>query len=231
MGDEGIYSATRLQLWLYRRWQMFCRTVLNGEKFVLVLLGDLVDGARQHGTFQTWGTQAAQNAAAVDLLHPLANAAYVIYGVKGTECHGGAAGQDDAFVIKELGGKPDYRWRLEIDGQLFDVAHHARRDSGETTLGNSCMSILRQTRLRCARTGERPPDYVVRAHGHGYDQLDHRGMTAALCPGWKLQDEYTRKLNAASLADVGGLIWDDGKLTPHLYPPAPDKITVVPSPK
>ena len=228
-----MQPANELQLWLLERWLIFTDIVLRkSDPYILILLGDLVDGARQHGTFQTWGTQQAQNAAAVDLLRPLANRAYKVMGVRGTNCHGGMSGQDDAAIVKELGGETRYRWRIEIEGTdgLWDIAHHARRDTREHTLGNSAMSIVRQTLLRCARTGERKPDYVIRGHAHECDILSHQGITAALCPGWKLQDEYTRKLDPASLADIGGLIWENGKLTPYLYPPDPDPITRVKAP-
>jgi hypothetical protein len=230
MGDDGIYSATELQLWLYDKWQKFTAEIVGRrEKIVLVLMGDLVDGPRHHNTFQSWGTAQAQVCAAVELLRPLANVAGKVYGVKGTTCHGGASGQDDVAVVKELGGETKYRWRLAIDGTdaLWDVAHHARRDTRETTIGNSAMGIIRQAELRCNRTGEQRPDYIIRGHAHEADVLTHNGITCGLCPAWKLQDEYTRKLDAASLADIGGLLWQNGKLTSLLYPPAPDPITVV----
>jgi hypothetical protein len=228
MADDGIYSATELQLWLFQQWLKFVETVkAKREKIILVLMGDLIDGARQHGTFQSWGTTQAQINGACELLRPLAGIAKSVYGVRGTTCHSGASGQDDAAVTKELGGECRYRWRIDIGEQLFDIAHHARRDTREHTVGNACMGIIRQTRLRCARTQERVPDYIIRAHAHECDILAHQGITAALCPAWKLQDEYTRKLDAASLADIGGLIWQNGKLSPILYPPDPDPITVV----
>ena len=228
MGDDGIHTATDLQLWILDKWRKFTETVLQRrEKIILVFLGDLVDGARHHGTYQTWGTQQAQNGAAVELLRPLANVAYQIYGTAGTACHSGMSGQDDRAIVKELGGVTEYRWRLDIEGKLFDVAHHARRDTSETTQGNSAMSLIRQCELRCNRTGERRPDYIIRGHAHECDDITHRGITAALCPGWKLQDEYTRKLNPASLADIGGLIWENEKIVPYLYPPNPDPVTVV----
>lgn len=233
MGEDGNYAARGVQLWLLERWRDFTREVIalaGGKKIILVLLGDLIDGPRQHGIYQTFGTARVQRDAAVELLRPLANISSAIYGCFGTRCHGGDSGENDGTVVKELGGECRYRWRLDIGGRLWNVAHHARRDSREWTQGNSTLAILRGTALRCDRTGERRPDYIVRGHAHEADVLTHNGMTAALCPSWKLTDEYTRKLDPASLPDIGGLIWQNEKLTPLLYPPAPDPITVVTAP-
>ena len=231
MGEDGIYAANGVQVWLLEQYKKFIDVVkMYPAPRVLVLLGDLVDGARQHGTFQTWGTAQSQVSGAIEVVQPLANLCEVTYGVTGTQCHGGMSGSDDAVVIREFGGKQAsrYRWRLRIEGKLFDIAHHAGRDKKETTFGNSAMGLLRQTRLRCDRTGEEKPDYIIRGHAHQADIITHNGMTAALCPGWKLQDEYTRKLDLASLPDVGGLIWEkEAGLVPVTYVPAPDPITEV----
>lgn len=226
MGDDGIYSANAGQRWLLGKWGEFIASVkaqTKGRRLVLVLGGDLVDGARHHGTFQSWGTPQAQVAAAVELLLPLANIASKIYGLRGTPCHAGESGADDAAVIKELGGKAAYRWQLEIDDTLFDVAHHGRRDGRVWTEGNAGLAEIRKARL-----AGRSPHYIIRHHVHKHDLIAHSGITFAACPSWQLQTEHGRRIDPANIDDIGGLIWtkSDG-LRPLLYHPKPDPVTKV----
>lgn len=236
--EDQSYPASDGQLWLLEHYEDFKKQVkaaAYGKQVILILGGDLKDGARHHGTFQTWGTDIEQVRAAVQLLLPLANLASDIYGLKDTQCHGGMSGADDAAIVKELGGECRYRWRLDIEGLLFDVAHHSRRDAREWALGGSTLSLLRNTVARCEKYHERKPDFVIRGHGHQFDVLeqydkatDHT-MTAVRCPAWQLATENTRRIDPASLADIGGLLWTrESGLRPILYKGKPDPVTVVP---
>jgi hypothetical protein len=214
--DGDDYTPNRLQKILHRWWGEIFSEVkahVKGHEVKLLIGGDCVDGFHNHGTEQVWGTALQQAQMAIELLAPYAKLAPAsVYGLKGTPSHAGSDSEFDRLVIKELGGKCAYHWRLDFDGKLIDWAHHCTLPKDprnyEAALERQASLIVRRYR----EAGERVPDLILRQHVHRFA----RGFTGSIPMitglGWKLRDEYLAKIDPLGFYEVGVLVFDTADL-------------------
>lgn len=211
LGDEhansptSITSRTRVtnkaQQWLLETFDDVTKRAkaeAKGKEFGLNLGGDATD---------TEGREARN--AAIELLQPLANIASSIYGVPGTPYHTGEDGEEDRSVYDALGAKCKQWYRLDVGGKILDWAHHGIAVSKYPWLEyNGMKSKLEQVYWRCLSEGKRPPDLIVRHHAHRSPGiLEERKMKVAVCPCWKLPDDFGAKVSDGVPVSIGALAW------------------------
>jgi hypothetical protein len=211
---------------LLAHWQTMTARVLaeaKGRELVLMLGGDLVEGVH-HGGHELWSTTYKQQRdAAVSLLLPLANRAAAVYGLRGTSTHAGSEAEDDQTVCEALGAKTaNYVWQMEIAGQRLYWSHHgvgvARDPQNES---NGLYQDTKRHYEGAIHRGQPVPHLIVHHHAHfSPAPVTAHGITAAVCPCWKAQDEHGAKIGPERTPDIGVLVWEPTrhKLDRWLYP-------------
>ncbi len=182
----------------------------KGRDLVLMLGGDLVEG-RHHTQSELWTTTYKQQRdAAVSLLQPLSNGAVLIYGLRGTSVHAGDEGEDDQTVSEALGARcANYVWRLTIAGKRLFWAHHGAATSRDPqNESNGLYADTKRHYEAALRAGGPAPELVVHHHAHfSPTPVTAHGITAAICPCWKMQDEHGAKIGPERVPHIGVLAW------------------------
>jgi hypothetical protein len=222
-GDHHVGSTAGLapkaecrnsdQEWLLVCWQDIvkrAKAAASKKSFVLCLGGDHQDGARQHGTWETWGSAKDQRDAAVDLLRPLANMADDIRAVLGTEVHAGPKGDDDRTVAEEIGAKrARYVWKFAVGGRRVFWSHHGvsvARDPWNDS--NGMYAMAKRLYYGALRRGQAPPDLAIVHHAHfSPEPVTAYNLTVAVCPCLKLSDGHGFKIGPEKTPAIGALAW------------------------
>lgn len=131
--------------------------------------------------------------------------------VKGSGVHVQAHGTAELAVARMLSKRyPSkdiaawYHQMLDLDGVLFDIAHHGpNKGSRDWLEGNILRYYMRSIVQKMLKAGERPPDVILRGHYHdrAFEVLHTHlvsGETVktfgAICPAYSLfTDDYTIK--------------------------------------
>jgi len=203
---------TSQQEWLLEKYNQSVRDILKGGKFVLGLGADLVDG-HHHNSRQVWGNSKEQRDAAIELLQPLANKALWIYGLLGTEAHGGDNGENDNQIAQELGAKPkdiDHHHWIDIDGKILSISHHGMTVPKSGWLDDSgIISAIRQSEYDYI-SGRSPyrPDCLISHHCHRSPHpVFVRGIVGGVAGCWQLPTAHGAKISPRRSVDIGFLVW------------------------
>lgn len=212
--NKNPYQPNKVQLWInacYADALKKVKSLVRGERVVVNILGDSIDGDRHHNTRTTFGTPTEQRGMAIELLLPYANMADSMTSEAGTEVHSGGEGEYDESVAEALGAKTRQHRLLEIDGHLFDLAHHCSlpKDPDQHTA-----SMVRQARLIARRRldrGLRPADMAIRADQHRFavgtwhyrHRQTDRKITMFVNPAWQLRTPFMARNEPAELYAVG----------------------------
>ena len=205
----GTYHPSRLQKIVGEWWQEWQHdwlpVVCRGEPYVLVINGDALEGRHHNATTQLSQNIADHQRIAYDCLYSLRNNAAAAYYVRGTEAHGGPAGEYEERLALQLDCVPDEtglytRWELRYKtaGGIIDFQHHIATcgsNQYETT------ALCREYAIACeeaGRWGYEAPAVVARAHRHRQSEtrVPTRGGYG-ICfttPGWQLKTPLTWRM-------------------------------------
>jgi hypothetical protein len=233
--DEGTYTANKWQIWLWRRWLDYWDYVKvargRGRKqksLYVAILGEIGEGDH-HGSLQNFVPKnvALQKRLAIEVLKPMfdLNPDY-IFVFRGTEAHSGKSGQFDEMIAEDIGAEQhpvteQYAWSqglVEIDGVLFDLAHHGKTGNLKWTKLNGAYqyaSTLSYHYLeRYEKFKERVPDIALRGHKHTYvDTYKNARVRLIGLSGWKAADNFLHRIAKGDYPKYGGVVVDcnDGK--------------------
>jgi len=166
-GNSVGIGRNACQRWLWKVWTETKRTAIDhfgSDPWVLILNGDLIDGAHHHNKEMCAVIEADHMEAAIQCVEPLVKKAQQTFVIRGTECHT----RDFEKVIADR-LKAHYcgdKALLKIHGTTIDVAHHMPT-TGRAYLEASALSILiGNARLNYSRVGQKLPKVFLRAHRH-----------------------------------------------------------------
>ncbi|NJO30626.1 MAG: hypothetical protein HC874_26100 [Richelia sp. SL_2_1] len=240
LDDGGIYHYSKSQRWLAANLSDFRKEIekLDGEK-ILVLNGDIID-VNKHSQHQliTPNISIAIDHAYTLIKHYLSDIVDKLYIVRGTEAHVGKVAEYEDLVAKKLDSMPDefgnsVHWSLllDVNGVIFDIAHHGVVGQKAWTRTHPLDSLAANTIIESTKNGSVLPGVIIRSHLHTYaDTYDNYPVRVIQTPAWQLATSFSYRIGAG-LADIGGLIFscEDGKyeLIKKLYKPEGKKPTVV----
>jgi len=225
LDDGGTYTASKAQRdYLLRNWRRFWRDVAalrdaeRAGRVVVVVNGDAVDDNRHSKAQLITVNKSSIIALAARVLEPAREIADDLIVVRGTEAHSGQSGELEELVAREAGAQPDpvtgqfSHWFLlaEIEGVLFDVAHHpptsGRRPWTKAPAAARAGAILRSQYLE---EGVRVPDVAIRAHVHFYQPGPREPKPEfCYCPPWQLCTSFGHRIGAGGrIEPVGGLVY------------------------
>lgn len=235
LDDGGQYTASKSQQWLYDNWLDFWSNVsnLDGE-LIVVINGDLID-INKHSIHQLITVnQSVVLDHAVELLKVIPTSRIFI--TRGTSAHTGPCSELEEILGKTIRAIPnDYgnytSWNLALDveGVVFDIAHHGRVGSSPWNRANPLNVLAAQIVMEAYKHGNEFPDVVLRSHNHTHaDTHDNLPIRVISTPAWQLSTEYSSRLGIVNLADIGGIIFScqDGEyeVTKYLYKPEAKKV-------
>lgn len=224
--DGSVFRPNELQVVIRRHWRACWQRVNQSRRngrLIVVVVGDAIEGLH-HDTTQVITTRLdTQEQMAGAVLEEALQLARFKSGdemrfVTGTPAHDGAGAQSLERVARQVLDLADApgrvtldRWRAEIDGLLFDVAHEPGSGPGNRTQthGNAFQMWLKSLYYTALETGQPVPRFVIRAHHHTYLKREVHNLcgesvvTGYILPAWKLKDEYVYRRAAHALSSVG----------------------------
>ena len=239
----GTYHLTTPQLIRWRLWTEAWQKVgeqRKRKKLIVVLNGDLIDGDH-HGTSElVTKIEEEQIRMAIECIDTALKLAKFgkgdkLFVIEGTESHtngGEEAIARDLDAVPALPGNSDndgryahHELRLDINGRLVWIAHHALKVGGrEWTKENPLMSDLRNIYFERLEAGKQVPDLVIGAHFHRYTtgQLERNGHTlrGVILPPMQNRTRFARRV-VPNQSTRMGLCWHeitkDGLITRYDY--------------
>ena len=226
LDDGGVYRASKAQRdYLLRNWRRFWRDVaelrdrVRARRVIVVIGGDLVDDNSHSQAQLITVNRSVIVALAQRVLEPALEVADEVIVVRGTEAHGGQSGELEEIVAERIGAVPDpvtgqfSQWFLlaEVDGVLFDVAHHpptfGRRPWTKAAAAARAAALLRAQYLEA---GQRVPDVAIRFHVHSYQPGPREPRPEFYYgPPWQLCTAFGHRLGAGrQIEPVGGLVFE-----------------------
>ena len=221
LDDGGDYVSSAAQRWLWRNWNHFWAKVkVTAEEhdalIVSICNGDLVDGNHFRTTQTVTPNETGMMRLASKVLEPIIKLSDEIYIVRGTAVHTGSSGRleekiadDITTVVRDEKRASWWYLPLNINGTIFDIAHHGRLGRLPWTTPNAVNSLAGQIIIHYAETGHKPPDVVIRSHLHRYADTggNFDSIRVVATPAWQLITGYVHRLQPGALADIGGLIF------------------------
>ena len=209
MDSGGIIKASRMQEkmfgWWEYFWQVWVPMVTKGEKYGIMINGDLVDGRHHNAISQMVQNKADQMKVALELLSPIREKTDHFYVVRGTEAHGGLSGEDEEKLAQTLeatknedGLSARYDLWIKIGKGLVHALHHIGTTSSMAYETSALMGEWTASQAEAARWGYVSPDIVVRSHRHRHAAIQiptKRGNGICfVSAGWQLKTPFVYKI-------------------------------------
>lgn len=222
LDDGGTYKASQGQRWLWECWLKFSlrvKTIADanpGATVNLILNGDTVEGdAKRRSNQIITRNRATLLTLASETLAPLIDVSSRAFFIRGTAAHVGKSAELEEELASDCtiavhNDKVASWWSLYADfsGVCFDIAHHGRLGTKPWNRPGALITHTFEKMLAYQKRGERVPDVFIQSHNHKYgDTGGNLSSLGIACPAWQLSTEYSTRIAAAELADVGGLIF------------------------
>jgi len=214
--QEIKYTASKAQNWIYDNWLDYWQYVrecagVRGKhrkhRIVSICMGDIIEGTH-HDASDLMHNVNDQIDMAAELLTPVANLSDGgIYGVMGTEAHGGANNTNEKQVVSRVGFKMyDQELLLDIDGLIIMAYHHGKVGGQDWTSAAAGVAVRAQ--LTTLQTGDPCPRLVFTAHNHIVDDSGEKvmGTRAITTPSWQLRTAFGYRVASGKRSDIGGLV-------------------------
>jgi hypothetical protein len=238
--DASVVHANPLQEILYRQWCEGWARVgelrKHARRMLVINVGDAVEGDH-HDTVEL----VTPRIDVQERIHVAVMQDGLVLGgfnpsidklryIGGTDTHVGEGSSSEERILRALvtstensADKVHDGYLGDIDGQLFDIAHHGPRVGGRLwTRESSMRSYFYNEYLSRLERGERIPRVFLRGHGHqfGHTTITRQdGSTVSdtfLLPAFCFKGDYAHKVAYDSLAQIGlwiGIIGMDGSFT------------------
>lgn len=221
--DGGTYRANAGQLEIWRVWTHFWDEVKRlrgaGRKrrtLYVIINGEIIDGDHHNTTQLITRNCVTQLGIAILAFEPVFNLKPDhIFMIRGTPAHSGENGQwDEAFARDiraekdQLSGTHSWWWLpLEVEGILFDIAHHGRSGYRPWTVHNAPNMLAAQIMMDYAAKGDRIPDLALRGHVHkALDSWDNYPVRVLNNPSWQFSTGYGQRIAPGEILPIGGNI-------------------------
>ena len=220
----GHYNPSKSQLWVWAKWELWWGECVprftKGAPYALVLNGDVLEGRHHDATTQLSHNLSDHAAVALACIMPLVDGCEGrLYYVRGTEAHGGRAGEQEEALAKGLGCVGDGAGRhsrdelwIRVGGRLVHCLHHIGTTSSAHYRGTALYKELNESYIESAKWAQEAPAAVVRSHRHLHDEI--RISTAEgygysiVTPGWQLKTPLAYRVAGGRVTtpEVGGTV-------------------------
>jgi len=218
LDDGGYYKPSRLQAKLYRLWLAYWEWVyahVKKEPFIIVHVGDIIDGAHHQTTQLSSGNLTIQSRLAIDMMMPHVTRASKYYQIRGTEAHVGRSAMEEEAVACALGAEREKetgnfsRWMLwmKFGGHLINFAHHLGATTSSAYESSALMREVVASFTESGQYGFRPPGIIIRGHTHRYLKIEGIGGWEGIkLPGWQLKTSFAHRIDRMRGPMIGGVL-------------------------
>jgi hypothetical protein len=229
LDDGGRYMPSRLQLvvwdWWIEFWESWVPKVVRGERYAVVVNGDVIDGVHHKATTQISHNLEDQCRVAYEVLGPVVDDCKgQFFMIRGTPSHTGEQGVHEERLAKELGAVPNEEgqysryelWKTFGNGRLIHFNHHVGTTSSSQHETSAVNAELAAAFVEAGRWGNTPPDVIVRSHRHRCSEVripsQHGYSIALVTPAWQLKTPYAFKVAGArqTTPQIGGSLIRQG---------------------
>jgi len=226
---QNPFQKTLYKYWRHF-WHEFVPEVTKGASALFVEInGDAIDGVHHDTTNIVSNSWKAQEDAAIQTLQEVPELCPKKidewFFVKGTEVHVGKNGDSEERIAKtlgavqnEIGEYASYQWRIDVDGMLFQFAHHIGTTSSAAYESSAPMRELIAALVEAAQWGQKLPDVLVRSHRHRFIEVPiptERGrIRVVITPAWQLRTPFVERIDRMRLPHIGGVVYlvDNGRI-------------------
>lgn len=205
----GYYEPSDLQKKVYRWWRMFWNQwvpqVTKGEKYILVINGDILDGRHHQNTTQISHNLSDQENLAYEILAPVTEKAEKLYIIRGTEAHAGKSAENEERLAEKLkseknlqGNHAWFELWIKLNRARCHFTHHIGTTGRTHYETSAVMAELAELYAEAGRWKKNPPDVVCRSHRHR--SIEVRVPSALgygisfVTAGWQLKTPYTYRI-------------------------------------
>ena len=233
LDEGGLYKASPLQEFLYKCWREFWDSyvpkITQGNNYIVVHNGDIVDGVHHQSTTQISHNMTDQMKIARMMMQPIINRKKCkgYYQIRGTEAHVGKSAQYEEEIASVLGALPDgngnhARWELflEVNDILCHFSHHIGTTGSTHYESSALMREIGEMITESGRWGDTLVDVLVRSHRHRHMEIkiptvNHSGIVV-VTPGWQGKTPFTHRLPSGRVAmpQIGGIAINFGDRVP-----------------
>lgn len=206
-----------VQEWLWDcwldAWQDFIPGVVDYERAVLIVNGDLTEGVHHRTTEVVSNEPGDHRNMATHVLAPLAEQFAHTFVVEGTECHTGIM---EHSIAASLGATPDPntgrpawdRLAITIHGCRCVFRHHIGTTSRPYLEASQLSIHLGVERQEAAINKEPIPQVLGCAHRHRYGEFKDASGLAFVTPPWQVLTRYGHKVVSAARCRPGLVVLD-----------------------
>lgn len=231
LAEQGYQRSNPAQQWMWKAWTSYWQSVRQMQlenpdaELVVVVNGDCIEGFH-HASPQVMSIREDDmKNLAVACLKPHTRRAARVYVTRGTDSHVGEGGIWDDAVATDIGAIPDKAgnapaWeslRLDLEGVVFEFAHHGKGSGREHTRGSGSRAMAADLASYYWRKfGVRPPNYAIYSHIHqfndtGIADFPVRVMTTGC---WQTSTRFGSTIRPGRQPEIGGLLFliDKGRV-------------------
>jgi len=240
--DEGNpvqlnHGQEILWQWWLEFWNNWVTKATKGERFNVIVNGDIVDGTPYGSVAQISSNPADQErivlAAFEPVLKLLKKVGGKLYVVRGTEAHGGKSCADEERAAYALQAMKDdnghyAHWSIwmKVGYGLVSCMHHIGTTSSSQHEASAVNAEIAAEYNEAAKAGLEPPDIIVRSHRHRWievrvpttHKLPHvQFATAVVTPAWQLKTPFAWRTPGGRVSppQIGGILIRQGDWELH----------------
>jgi len=227
LDEGGYYHHSKFQKEVWGMWKQFWNKYVplftKSEPFVLVHLGDCIDGVHHNSSTQITHNIKDQLLIAKQVMEPIVSKCKRYFHIRGTGSHVGQSGEADESLAASLGAEPDevgnyarYVLWLKMNKKLLHFSHHIGGTGSSSYESTAVYREMVEAFVEAGRHEKKPPDMIIRGHRHRYFKTEVDGKISIVAPSWQLKTPYVYRLPSgrASSPQIGGIVIRSGSDDP-----------------
>jgi hypothetical protein len=215
--QQNIYQKTTWRYWVHFWKEIVPKRIHNCRKVVVVVNGDAIDGVHHNTTSIMSTSWETQERAAVEVLKKI-NKYDGMFIVRGTEAHVDVGAQSEERIGRQVGAAKNeigeyssYQVWLDVEGLLFQFAHHIAVTSSAAYESSAPMREMIAGLTDAMQWDRKLPDVFVRSHRHRFIEVPlptTRGrIRSVITPGWQLKTPHVERIDRMRMPHIGGVVF------------------------
>jgi hypothetical protein len=227
--DGGRYIPNKFQAGLWRFWQHFWtefapQYIRRRDDVTIVINGDLIEGVHHRMVGIVTNNLQKQQEGAIQVYRSLPIKYHRLYVVRGSEAHSAPGAESEEIISAAIGAEPDEigdysRWQLwlDLDGVIFQFAHHIGVTSSAAYESSAPMREMVAGMIDAIQWGRRVPNVFVRSHRHRFIEVplptETGRIRCVITPAWQLRTPHVERIDRMRMPHIGGVVFkvEDGQ--------------------
>jgi len=210
-----------VQAWIdakWREWHDWAGKLAQGRRVIRIFNGDLCEGRHHRQAELITNNLALQRRAAKQAIEDVRQEGDLLFLVRGTWAHAGAAGEDEETIAEMLGCTPEagtghysyFLLPLSINGTRIIAVHTIGATRSPVSEATALVTQMAKTARDSGRWGTPLPDILVFAHRHQFCAVHlparRQGQYCCTLPSWVGKTEHGYSFDPLSPPQIGGVV-------------------------